>query len=334
VYSPRFSTGYFPQRNRFTVLVETHSWKDYPTRVRVTRNTIIALTQLVRAHGARWRERALQADARASQLEGKPVDLDYATGWREPTNRLTAADDAAGGDPHVETIEFRGYAYTREPSPISGEPVTVYDPSAPQIWRVPFRRNTTPSLIVQAPRAGYVVSAGHAHEIGERLACHGIAFETLRAPMQDKQVDCFRIERADFAPTPFEGRQRVALHGAWRSERQDVAAGALFVPIAQPLARLVMALLEPQAPDSFAAWGFFNAWLEQKEYLEPYVIEIIAQDMMSRDARLAREFERKLADDQAFAADPNARREFFARRHPSWDQRFNLYPVFRLEKAR
>src|SRR5262249_49097832 len=24
VYSPRFSTGYFPQRNRFTVLVETH----------------------------------------------------------------------------------------------------------------------------------------------------------------------------------------------------------------------------------------------------------------------------------------------------------------------
>ena len=34
VYSPRFSTGYFPQRNRFTVLVETHSWKAYARRVR------------------------------------------------------------------------------------------------------------------------------------------------------------------------------------------------------------------------------------------------------------------------------------------------------------
>src|SRR5207244_7452121 len=32
VYSPRFSTGYFPARNRFAVLVETHSWKDYATR--------------------------------------------------------------------------------------------------------------------------------------------------------------------------------------------------------------------------------------------------------------------------------------------------------------
>src|SRR5262245_45057599 len=26
VYSPRFSTGYFPYRNRYSVLVETHSW--------------------------------------------------------------------------------------------------------------------------------------------------------------------------------------------------------------------------------------------------------------------------------------------------------------------
>jgi len=34
VYSPRFSTGYFPQRNRYTVLVETHSWKKYEHRSR------------------------------------------------------------------------------------------------------------------------------------------------------------------------------------------------------------------------------------------------------------------------------------------------------------
>ncbi|MBV8974585.1 MAG: peptidase M14, partial [Sinobacteraceae bacterium] len=51
VYAPRFSTGYFPQRNRFTVLVETHSWKDYATRVHVTRNTIIALAELVADRG-------------------------------------------------------------------------------------------------------------------------------------------------------------------------------------------------------------------------------------------------------------------------------------------
>ena len=32
----RFGTEYWAARNRIGVLVETHSWKDYPTRVRIT----------------------------------------------------------------------------------------------------------------------------------------------------------------------------------------------------------------------------------------------------------------------------------------------------------
>src|SRR2546421_498765 len=34
---PRFSHGYFYLRNSLGMLVETHSWKDYATRVRITR---------------------------------------------------------------------------------------------------------------------------------------------------------------------------------------------------------------------------------------------------------------------------------------------------------
>ena len=29
--------------------------------------------------------------------------------------------------------------------------------------------------------------------------------------------------------------------------------------------------------------------------------------------------------------DPNARLDFFYQRHPSWDERFNLYPVYRVD---
>jgi hypothetical protein len=84
VYSPRFSTGYFPQRNRFTVLVETHSWKDYARRVRVTADTIVALAELLAAHGAGWRTQARAADQRAMRLGGADVVLDYSSRWREP----------------------------------------------------------------------------------------------------------------------------------------------------------------------------------------------------------------------------------------------------------
>ncbi|MBN8482123.1 MAG: M14 family metallopeptidase, partial [Xanthomonadales bacterium] len=65
---PRFSNGYMPLRNRFGVLVETHSWKDYPTRVRITRNTLVALLELTAANGSRWRGLGSDADARAARL--------------------------------------------------------------------------------------------------------------------------------------------------------------------------------------------------------------------------------------------------------------------------
>src|SRR5580700_4129917 len=94
VYSPRFSTGYFPQRNRFTVLVETHSWKNYAHRVRVTRNTIIALTELVAQHGAQWRAAVRRADEAAMHLGGSEVVLDYSSGWREPAAGASEEPDA------------------------------------------------------------------------------------------------------------------------------------------------------------------------------------------------------------------------------------------------
>jgi murein tripeptide amidase MpaA len=338
VYSPRFSTGYFPARNRFTVLVETHSWKDYATRVRVTRNTIVGLAELVLAHGARWLDAAQRADEAANQLAGQEVMLDYSAAWREHASGRQGTEPepakTATADADVTMIDFRGYAYTRTRSLISGELVTVYDSSTPQIWQVPFRRNTRPSLVVIAPRGGYIVPTAYAQLVGEKLALHGIAFEKLSAQVPSVSMQTFRATRVEFATAPFEGRARIKLQGAWHSEIRAVPAGSLFVPIAQPRARLAMVLLEPQAPDSLAAWGFFNGCFEQKEYMEPYVAEIVARDMLSKDAALAEEFQRKLTEDTAFAADPAARREFFLRRHPSWDEQLNLYPIYRVEDRR
>lgn len=329
VYSPRFSTGYFPQRNRFTVLVETHSWKDYATRVRVTRNTIVGLTELVAAHGALWRELAQQADVAAARLGGTEVALDYGSGWREPAGGGRADAAGAGGE---EMIDFKGYAYTREVSPISGEAVTVYDSGRPQIWRVPFRAHVSPSLLVKAPLGGYVVPAAWAADIGARLALHGIHCEPVRASSERVRVEAFRASGVQFAAAPFEGRMRASLTGSWQRETQDIGAGALFVPIAQAGARLVMHLLEPQGPDSFAAWGFFNACFEEKEYLEPYVADQIARAMLAQNPPLEQEFNRRLSADAVFAASPRARLEFFLRRHASWDSHLNLYPVLRVDE--
>jgi hypothetical protein len=328
VYSPRFSTGYFPQRNRFTVLIETHSWKDYAKRIRVTCNTIVGLAELFAIHGSRWEVEAHQADENSIRIGGSDVTLDYSSGWREPTAATSEEPDAAG----AELIEFRGYAYTREHSPISGDLVTVYDPTTPQIWTVPYRNRVGPALIVTAPLGGYVVPPGYAQEIGGKLSLHGISFEPVSEVIDGVRAEVFRASQATFSTTPFEGRMRASLEGVWARETHNIAVGALFVPIAQPLARLVMALLEPRAPDSLAAWGFFNACFEQKEHMEPYVAEQIAREMLEQSPRLREEFTNRLTQDAAFAADPGARLDFFLSRHSSRDDQRNLYPVFRVDE--
>jgi hypothetical protein len=232
----------------------------------------------------------------------------------------------------AEIIDFRGYAYTREPSEISGDLVTTYDPSTPQIWRVPYRNKVKPALVVRAPLGGYVVPAGFAQEIGEKLAVHGIAFKRVPDLIDSVRAEVFRATQVSFSTAPFEGRMRATLEGDWSRETHNIAEGSLFVPIGQPLARVVMALLEPRAPDSLAAWGLFNACFEQKEYMEPYVAEQIAREMLANQPPLREEFMNRLAQDPAFAANPTARLDFFLSRHSSRDDRFNLYPVLRVDE--
>src|SRR3546814_7440391 len=64
VATPRFSHGYFQLRNRFGLLVETHSWKEYPVRVKITRDTVVALLAQTAAHGGDWLDDAHAADER------------------------------------------------------------------------------------------------------------------------------------------------------------------------------------------------------------------------------------------------------------------------------
>lgn len=314
VSDPRFSTGYFPLRNRLAMLVETHSWKDYPTRVRVTRNTVVSVLAQVAQHGKAWQQAAYEADARAANLAGSTIPMTY------------KANDK------VRMIDFRGYAYTRTPSEVSGILMTRYDETTPQIWTVPLRDDIVPDMSATAPKAGYIVPAAHAAMVAAKLTLHGISYRTI-----DKEatadVETFRADKVSFGAGSLESHQRLTVEGGWKPEARTLAAGMLFVPIAQPKARLVMAMFEPKAPDSILAWGGFNNAFERKEYMEEYVAEDVAREQMAADPAVAAQFKQRIESDAAFAKNPQARLEFFARRHVSWDERYNMYPVLRANVA-
>lgn len=310
---PKLQIAYWPLRNRIAVLVETHAWKTHGERVKASRDVAAGLLEAAAADGKEWLTAAAESDEADRRGELEELPLIYA---RSPSSR---------------PLELHGYEYTIAPSDISGQSWIRYDDSKPTVSTVPYFHELTPTLTARLPKAGYLVPAAWAPLVGEKLALHGLAFETLK-DAKTVEVAVFRASTTLFSPAPFEGRHILQLWGEWGRERRELPAGSLFVPLNQRGARLLAFLLEPQSLDSLAWWGFFNSAFEQKESMENYIAEQVAREMLAKDKKLTAEFERKLKEEPAFAADYGQRLMFFYRRHPSWDERMSLYPVYRAER--
>lgn len=311
---PRLSNGYWNLKNRFVVLVETHSWKTYAERVKATYDVCLALLQRAAEDGAKWTEAAKAADASDEQAAGAAVPLLW------------------DNNDHKVTIDFPGYAYVREDSTVSGAKWIRYDDTKPQVWKVALYDELVPTVSLKAPKGGYVVPPPYAGPVGEKLKLHGFKFSVLDKTTPNATVESFRVVEARFKPQPYEGRQTVQVKGEWKADQRELPKGSLYVPAGQRGVSLLMNLLEPIGPDSLMSWGWFNAHLEQKEYMEAYVAEAVAREML-KDPQVKAAFEARLKADAAFAKSPDERLKFFYQRHPSWDEKLNLYPVFRVDNS-
>jgi len=323
---PRFSTGYVNLQNRPAVLLETHMLKDYRTRVTGSYEFLRAILEIANRDAGRLIEMNRAADA-ATVAAGKRRDA----GELQPL-RLES-------DGTTEPFAYRGFKSSIARSDISGARRVEYTKEPIEIT-VPRETRLKVTLSIAQPSA-YIVPAQWTTVI-DVLQAHGLRLRrTARA--WEGEVETYRCEGAAWHPRPFEGHQVMFNpgEGGARSnaspgacapihERQAFPAGSVVVPLDQRAARVAIHLLEPQAPDSLVAWGFFNAIFERKEYAEPYVMEKLGHDMLANDPKLKEEFENRLREDQDFDASPEARLEFFYRRSPWWDPRLGLYPVGRL----
>ena len=108
------------------------------------------------------------------------------------------------------------------------------------------------------------------------------------------------------------------------------AAGDLVVYLnAAAPTRYLMETLEPQATDSFFAWGFFDSVLQQKEHFSDYVFEDVAADLLRRDPALRARLEQLKAADAAFAANGPAQLEWVYQNSTYHEAGHNRYPVAR-----
>jgi hypothetical protein len=311
VFSPRYSTGYFPLRNVPSILVETHALKPFGDRVRSNEVFLRALLERTAREAKDLlaaREKARLGTRTASS--GSPVVV------------------AAEGDPaRPESVDFPTYAWTEAVSPVTGRPVVRYDRTRKTTIRIPSLGHARATAMVPRP-AAYLIPAGWGN-VEALLKAHGITYEKLPTA-RTLAVGTYRASGAVFGKASYQGRVRVEAKIARAIETRVIPAGSLYVPLETELASVAIALLEPESPDSLFAWGELSSCLEEKEYMDTRVLDPLAEEMLAKDPKLKAEWEKKLADPK-FASDARARHRFFYRETPYFDETVGLVPVFRLD---
>ncbi|HEV2835786.1 MAG TPA: M14 family metallopeptidase [Pyrinomonadaceae bacterium] len=311
--SPRFSTGYVPLRNRPAILIETHMIKDYRSRVLATYDFLRAALSEVNSDPQRLRRVGREADERTARSGAayEPEQM-YAINF-ELTDETTP-------------FALKAFQYETDESDISGDLRVVYG-REPIDLTIPMYQTFRVTTAVATP-LHYIVPVQWTVVI-EVIHAHGLQFRSL-AGTASVEVESYRFINVRWPSAPFEGRHMPQFEVEHLNQTREFPAGSIVVPLAQPLGKLVLNLFEPQAPDSFVKWGFFNAIFEEKEYAEHYVLEALAREMLAADPDLKREFEDALENDPDFAASPSERLRFFYKRSPYWDPQMNLYPVGRI----
>jgi len=301
---PRFSHAYGDVRHIAAALVENHSLKPYDQRVLGTYVLLENSLRTLGSDGAALRK-AIASD-RARRVDAVPF------AWKVPEGAN-------------ETIEFLAIESRTHLSPVTGDVYREFT-GKPVTLRVPYRRGTEVAGSVTRPTAYWVPASWK--DIIDRIALHGIKFERITAP-RTIDVEMYRLDEPKYGSEQFEGHVRVTAKTTSERRHETFPAGSIRIPTDQPLGTLAVLLLEPASPDSFFQWGLFDSVLSVTEYVEPYIMEPTAQKMLEADPKLEEEFRAKVANDEAFRANPTERLYWFYRQTPFYDQRARLYPVGR-----
>ena len=311
--SPRFSTGYVPLRNRPGILIETHMLKPYLPRVIGTYDFLRSTLEEVNRDPESLLAAGREADEQ-TLADGRSYD---------PARRFPLDFELTEKS---RPYELKAVEYHTEESDISGATRVIFG-TEPLDLTVPMYDSFRVKAAV-APPLSYIVPVQW-KEVIEVLKAHGLSCQTTREAATI-EVESYRFQNVKWAAGPFEGRLMPSFKVETVKERRSFPPGSVVVPMAQVGARIAINLLEPEAPDSLVRWGFFNATFEEKEYGEDYVVEKLAREMLANNPQLREEFEKRLASDPAFAANPGARLRFFYERSPYWDKQMNLYQVGRI----
>ena len=306
---PRYSTGYAALFHTIGYMSETHMLKTYKQRVESTYALMETMLKFIEEKGEDLRK--LRSETKEKISSQKQFEIS----WQVDTSRFTP-------------LMFSGYEPTYVESEISGLNRLKYDRSKPFTKEVKFREDYVANKVITAPQY-YIIPQQWRSVIG-LLELNQVTMSTLPSDTSI-QVEVYMIDDYETVKSPYEGHYRhYDVKVSTKKEILSFRKGDFIVPVNQWRNRYIVETLEPEAPDSFFAWNFFDAVLQQKEHFSPYVFEDYALEILDENPMIREALEKAKQEDQSLAESAYRQLDFIYQRSEHREAEYLRYPIFRL----
>ena len=306
---PRYSSGYAALFHTISFISETHMLKPFLDRVKSTYALMIAMIQTASENA----ERILQC--RKSDQEQVLAKNELALKWTCDSTK-------------TDTILFKGYKADYKPSNITGKDRLFYDHNRPFEKWVPYYDYFKAQNKIIAPEA-YIIPQGW-HEVTDLLSLNGVEMKRLKRDTLMK-VQAYRIMDYKSFPRAYEKHHKnYDVHVSTVEEEIQFRRGDFIISTKQNSRRFLVEMLEPTGEDSYFAWNFFDAILQQKEGYSDYRWEDVAEDFLKKNPELKAELDEKKRTDTAFSNNAAAQLNFVYRNSPYFEPSHMRYPVYRI----
>ena len=306
---PRYSTGYAALFHTMGYMSETHMLKSYQSRVEST----YALMQTMLAF---LDEKGVELVALREETKRKIAEQrEFEISWSVDTSRYSS-------------VTFSGYEPSYVVSRVSGLKRLRYDRNRPFTKEVKFRDNYVADKVIKAPR--YYLIPQQWSRVIERLEVNQVEMQRLVSDTTIS-VEAYMIDDYQTVRSPYEGHYRhYGVQVTTKELTLNFRKGDYLVPVNQWRNRYIVETLEPEAPDSFFAWNFFDAILQQKEHFSSYVFEDHAVEILNKSPELKSQLEEARAANEQLAESAYGQLDFIYQRSHHREPEFMRYPIFRV----
>ena len=307
--TPRYSSGYAALFNTMSFIPESHMLKPYAQRVQSTYDLMQTFIQ----------ESSVSAETlisiRTKAKQQSLLQQKFPLSWNVDTTRFSE-------------ITFKGYEADSMKSDATGLLKMFYNHDKPYTRKIKFFNVFKPVNIIEKPTA-YIIPQGW-YAVVELLKLNSVVVKQF-ANDTTINVSVYHIDDYKSSTRPYEKHHKnSAVKTTVSTQTIKFLKGDFFIELNQPVNRYIIEMLEPTGDDSFFAWNFFDAILQQKEGYSDYRWEDIATTVLKNDPSLKEKLDAKKASDPKFARDSNAILDFIYKNSPYYEKAHLRYPVYRV----